>query len=269
MELFINFCCCAWPQGCGIEIGTSAAIICCSMRFIWRDQMTSGVIRNFYLILPHCMPRTFPEKAIVTQLVKELNSLRLWNPKFHFRIHNIPPLVPILSHMNLFYTFPPCFPKVHFNIILPSTPRPSDQHFVCTSHVSHACYMPQPFSCSFFICRSWFLVPIGLSLYSVSSGKLISFCCPQTLVNADSVFSSCMSLDPYVVVQCARIFCGPSCAFHFRRCLGFVVQRGTDFYSCIFLNFRFSTRLCIFRVVMDIRGKTVTSSWGLQGYDAG
>jgi hypothetical protein len=45
--------------------------------------------------------------------------------------------------MNPVYTLTPCFPKTHFNIILPSTPRSSewphsfrffDQHFVCISH---------------------------------------------------------------------------------------------------------------------------------------
>jgi hypothetical protein len=46
-----------------------------------------------------------------------------------------------------------CFSKIHYNIILPSTPRSckwslpfrfSDQHFVCISHLSHTCYTPFP-----------------------------------------------------------------------------------------------------------------------------
>jgi len=46
----------------------------------------------------------------------------LWNLNVHCRIHNNPPLVPILSQINLFYT-PSCFFKIHFNDVTPSTLR--------------------------------------------------------------------------------------------------------------------------------------------------
>jgi hypothetical protein len=81
------------------------------------------------------------------RLVKKFPAF--WNPKVHYR----PPPVPILSQINPTHTFKSYFPKILFNITLPSTLRSSEwslpfrlfnQNFVCISHLPHTCYIPCP-----------------------------------------------------------------------------------------------------------------------------
>jgi len=76
----------------------------------------------------------------------------LWNPMVQRRIHKSWPFLPILNQINPVHAHASHFLKIHFNIILPSSPRSSKwsfslrfsyQNTVGTS-IHRTCHMPRP-----------------------------------------------------------------------------------------------------------------------------
>jgi len=86
-----------------------------------------------------------PSREANTHSATQEISRLLWNPKINYPVPKNPPLVPILRQMRPVHTLPSYFPKIHANIILPSTPWSSLQvfqpkycmHFSSLSSVLH------------------------------------------------------------------------------------------------------------------------------------
>ena len=65
------------------------------------------------------------DEIIIAMKHDNINQLHdLWNPDVQCRIHKDSPIVPILSRINQISRIDTCFFKIHFSIVLPSTPRP-------------------------------------------------------------------------------------------------------------------------------------------------
>jgi hypothetical protein len=65
------------------------------------------------------------EKLTVAEPLKKFQHF-LWNQNVHYRFHERPPLVPMLTHMKpIHISYMYSFSKIHFSINLPSTSRSS------------------------------------------------------------------------------------------------------------------------------------------------
>ena len=102
-------------------------------------------------------------------LIYSTNSAHFLEPRGHYHVHNILPLVPILNQINSVYIFPSYFFKVHFSTVLPSAAVFSKWFLplVFSSKtlafcLSHTCHMTRPFSTSTYPLRqthmTWFVM---------------------------------------------------------------------------------------------------------------
>jgi hypothetical protein len=101
---------------------------------------------------------------------QELASI-LWNPKFHYRVNKMSPLVPILSKINPIHTIPSYFSKIHFNIVQPPTSKsPQLSLSFWLSHQYRIC-IPLPPS---------FVLHASISSLKCSQSILVSTVAPES-----------------------------------------------------------------------------------------
>ena len=105
-----------------------------------------------YHILTYSMEQSPSWEANRLSASQEIPRL-LWNPKIHYRLHECPPPLPILSQLDPVQTPTSHFLKIYLNIILPlklGSPkwshclRFSHQYSVYASPLSHTLFMPRP-----------------------------------------------------------------------------------------------------------------------------
>ena len=142
----------------------------------------------------------------------------LWNPKVHYCIHKYLPPLPVLRQYNTIHPSPSHFLMIHFNSIIPYTPRSSKwtlsirsshQNPVWTCLVPHMCHMLCPSHASWFdhLINIWWCVE-SLKFLTVWSFQLPCYLVrlrlryfPQHLLNTLSLCSSLnvrnQTLHPY------------------------------------------------------------------------
>lgn len=86
------------------------------------------------------------EKPVENKTIKKFPAFYETH-KVHYRAPKSPPRVPVPRQENLIHTHKYCFPKIHFNIVFPSTPRSFVQSLSSSQNLVHISHVPTHATC--------------------------------------------------------------------------------------------------------------------------
>ena len=127
-------------------------------------QILSQIIKSNLTYLPTPRCRVFPEQLTFFAASQEISRISR-NPKVHYRTHNIPPPVSILSQPNPVHIPTSHLLQIHPNINHPSTPR-SPQWSLSLQFPTKTLYPPPP--------RPHYLLNNAITILSSSLLGLVS-----------------------------------------------------------------------------------------------
>jgi hypothetical protein len=104
-----------WPTLC--KCLSFYALRCASYGHFCRKRSLT-LNSAIYRYLTTAMELSPSREAASCAAIQELTSIS-WNPTVQYRVHNSPPPIPILSHINPFHTITSYLSKIHLNIIHP------------------------------------------------------------------------------------------------------------------------------------------------------
>jgi hypothetical protein len=112
-------------------------------------------------------------ETVIRSATQQLCNIS-WKPKVHYRVHESPSVVPILSQMNPVHSTPSCLSEIHLIFI----PRVSFflaflQNPSMNYYSPHACYIPCP-------SHLWLLIIFGEE-YTLCSSSLYRVLQPPTI----------------------------------------------------------------------------------------
>ena len=126
-------------------------LVACTVVDLRREASSSNVLwseKEFISAIQPTLRYRFLTKNLTTSQNSTISHI-VWKPNFHYHDHKSISLVPVLSQMNSVHALPSYFLKTHFNIMLPSTTRFSNNLWTSVSppkssmHLSSPTQMPQ------------------------------------------------------------------------------------------------------------------------------